>query len=47
MNIIWPPEETLQFDAKNPTREKGVVITALPGGKPKQRRSNKSKEESR
>ncbi len=31
MNINWPPEKTIEYNAKNPTREDGLVINVEPG----------------
>lgn len=45
MNIKWPPEETMNYEAKNPTKENGITISAIPGGNPK--KVNKSKDEER
>ena len=47
MKIIWPPEETLTYEAKYPTLENGIVINALPGGKASNKKNNKAKGETR
>lgn len=38
----WPPEKAFEYDAEKP--ENGIVISAQPGGKPKNRRAKESKE---
>lgn len=45
MNINWPPEETIDYEAKNPTKENGIVINALPGVNKNKGKSNKVKDE--
>ena len=45
MNINWPPEETIDYQAKNPTKENGIVINALPGVNKNKGKSNKVKDE--
>ena len=40
MNIKWPPEETIKYEAEDPTKENGIVISALPGGNPKKARKS-------
>lgn len=33
MKIIWPPEKTIEYNAKNPTRETGLVLNIESGVK--------------
>lgn len=47
MNINWPPEETITYEAKNPTRENGIEIKALPGGNPKKAKKVRRTDEGR
>lgn len=47
MNINWPPEETITYDAKNPTKDKGIEIKALPGGNPKKAKTVRRTDEGR
>lgn len=35
MTIKWPPKKAFEYDAKDPNRENGVVISAQNGGNPK------------
>lgn len=44
MTIEWPPKKAFEYNAKNPERENGIVISAQPGGNPKKRRTEKSEE---
>ncbi len=38
MTIKWPPEKAFEYDAKNPEKENGIIISAQPGGNPKMKR---------
>ena len=44
MTIKWPPKKAFEYNAKNPERENGIVISAQPVGNPKKRRKEKSEE---
>lgn len=33
MTIKWPPKKAFEYDAKNPEKENGIVISAQPGKK--------------
>lgn len=43
MNIIWPPEKTVDYKAKNPNKENGIVVVAV--NNQKQEKQNKSENE--
>ena len=44
MTIKWPPKKAFEYDAKDPERENGIVISAQPGGNPKKRKTEKTEE---
>lgn len=44
MTIKWPPKKAFEYDAKNPEKENGIVISAQPGGNPKKKRAEKTGE---
>ncbi|MGN1271101.1 MAG: hypothetical protein ACI4UX_03900 [Clostridia bacterium] len=44
MTIKWPPKNTLEYDAKDPKREDGIVISAQRGRNPKKRKTEKTEE---
>ena len=41
MTIKWPPKKAFEYDAKNPEKENGIVISA---GNPKKKRAEKTGE---
>lgn len=48
MNIKWPPEETIKYEAIDPRKDKEkVVITAVQGGNPKKRNTTRTTDEGR
>ena len=47
MTIKWPPEKAFEYDAKNPKKENGIIISAQPGGNPKKKREEKTAGEGR
>ena len=47
MNIKRPPEKACEYDAKNPEKENGIIISAQPGGNPKKKREEKTAGEGR
>ncbi len=47
MDMKWPPDETIDLMAKDPTIENGITITALEGGNPNKKRKSKTKDEER
>lgn len=44
MTIKWPPEKASKYNAKDPNRENGVVISAQAGNNPKKARNEKGDE---
>ena len=44
MTIKWPPKKAFEYDAKNPEKENGIVISAQPWGNPKKKRAEKTGE---
>ncbi|MDO5555659.1 MAG: hypothetical protein Q4G09_03110 [Clostridia bacterium] len=45
MNIEWPPEERVNFNAKNPDKTNGLVIKAETGGKPRDNKTNQKEDQ--
>lgn len=47
IHVKWPPMPDRKFtrDSKNPTRENGLVLNALPGGNPNRARREDRGEE--
>lgn len=44
MTIKWPPKKAFEYDAKNPEKENGIVISAQPRGKILKRKEQKKQE---
>lgn len=44
MTIKWPPKKAFEYDAEDPKRENGIVISAQRGGKPKNGKTEKTEE---
>lgn len=44
MTIKWPPKKAFKYDAKNPEKENGIVISAQPIVDSKKKRAEKTGE---